>query len=103
MNIAILSGRVTKDLVHFTDENTKEKKVRTTLATHEHFTNEQGEKAQSTDFHQIIFSSELYESAVRYIKQNVSITIRGTIKNRIKNGSTYNYILVDKWEFQNNN
>ncbi|MCU0439314.1 MAG: single-stranded DNA-binding protein [Raineya sp.] len=100
MNIAILSGRVTKDPIQFTDAKTHEAKVKVTLVTNEYMMID-GVKKQIEDFHSLQFPTDLQESVMKYVKKNSSITIQGKIKNKIRDGNTFNYILVEKWEFQN--
>ena len=82
--------------------------VRISLATSDTFTDKQGEKKETTEWHTLIFWNKLAEVAAKYIKKGVRLYIDGRLnysqyeKDGVTKYSTdiivKNFIILDKKE-----
>lgn len=81
VNKVILVGNVGKDPeVRYLDNNITVAKF--PLATSENFKNKNGERVESTEWHNIVLWNKLAEVAEKYVKKGTQLYIEGRIKTR---------------------
>ena len=103
MNLVILKGNLGGDPDVRTFEN-GDKFCRFSLATSENYTNRDGEKVTSTDWHNVFFSGPVCDTIKKFFKKGDQIIITGKIKYRTytdKDGNDKNVteVKADRFEF----
>lgn len=102
LNKVILIGRLGEDvkLTYFDNGNCI---GRFSLATEESYTNREGQKTTSVDWHTIVVRNKMAEVCEKYLAKGDLIYIEGKLKNRqwqADNGVTHNVTEVYATEFK---
>ena len=102
LNKVILIGRLGEDvrLTYFDNGNCI---GRFSLATEESYTNREGQKTTSVDWHTIVVRNKMAEVCEKYLTKGDLIYIEGKLKNRqgqAENGVTHNITEVHAVEFK---
>ncbi|HHB52245.1 MAG TPA: single-stranded DNA-binding protein [Saprospiraceae bacterium] len=88
-NSVLLIGQLgTNPEIRKFDNSTK---VHFRLATHDYYTNKEGEKTEKTEWHNIVAWGKLAENMDRFLQKGQKVAIRGKLTHRQyedKNGQT---------------
>lgn len=79
-NKVTLIGRTGKDVENFQFENGQKSTV--SLATSEYYTNSQGEKVETTEWHNLVAYGKIAEIMQKYVEKGKEIAIEGKITYR---------------------
>lgn len=80
MNMAILLGRIGKDLELKQAGGTSV--VNFTLATDERWTDKQGQAQQKTEWHKVAVFGKQAETCAEYLHKGSSVLVRGSVQTR---------------------
>ncbi len=81
-----LVGHIGKDIEVINTENSN-KVGKTTMATKEIYKNKEGQRVESTDWHQLVMFGSVCDLASKYIGRGSFVKIQGQLKTRSYVGS----------------